>query len=62
MVPVEGYANAIRVDLHQATVNGTHRWQTDSDVRAIFGIAQRLAAILSEAVPVWREATAAAPL
>lgn len=33
-----------------------HRWQTDRDAPAIFGRGgKRLAAILSEAVPIWME-------
>lgn len=59
---VEGYANAIRSDLHWTAVNGrTDGRRTKTRPPSLAGGGARggrLAAILSEAVPIWMESTA----
>lgn len=53
---VGGYANAISLDLHPTTVNGcTDGSQTEMRPPSL-AEGGRLAAILSEAVPIWMEA------
>lgn len=53
---VGGYANAISLDLHSTTANGCTDGRQQRRARHLWQ-RERLAAILSEAVPIWKETT-----
>lgn len=53
---VGGYANAISLDLHSTTANGYTDGRQQRYARHLWQ-RERLAAILSEAVPIWMETT-----
>lgn len=53
---VAGYANAISLDLHSITANGCTDGRRQKYARHLWQ-RERLAAILSEAVPIWIETT-----